>query len=54
VPVPAVGATVTITAVNNAKVLRSIQTVRGTTYQSINVTGGRAYHVNVVPVTSPH
>jgi alpha-L-rhamnosidase len=54
VPVPTVGATVTITAVGNAKVLRSIQTASGTTYQSINVPGGRAYHLNVVPVTSAH
>jgi alpha-L-rhamnosidase len=54
VPVPTVGATVTITVVGNANVLRSIQTASGATYQSINVTGGRAYHLNVVPVTSAH
>jgi hypothetical protein len=54
VPVPTVGATVNIRAVGNAKVLRSIQTTGGTTYKSINVPGGRTYHLNVVPVASAH
>ncbi len=54
VPVPTVGATVTVSAVGNAKVLRSIQTTAGTTYQSINVPGGRPYRLNVLPVTPAH
>ena len=54
VPVPTLGATVTIRAAGNAKVLRSIQTTNGTTYQPVNVPGGRAYHLNVIPMTSAH
>ena len=54
VPVPTVGATVTIRAVGNANVLRSIQTIGGTTFQSINVPGGRTYRLNVLPMTSAH
>jgi alpha-L-rhamnosidase len=52
VPVPIVGATVTISAVGTAKVLRSIHTTAGTAYQSINVPGARPYRLNVLPVTS--
>lgn len=54
VPVPTRGATVTIRAAGNAKVLRSIRTTNGTTYQPVDVTGGRAYHLNVIPTTSAH